>query len=161
DSARGALETACGPATTSFKNLIGSITLTGVGFFDLLHGQSGVAPNGIELHPVLSVVSISCALAPPPTPIPPSPTPAPVTTPTPPAASGVTINFVTSPVARGAAASASAITSPNAHCSITYITPGGNTSTAAGLTPKNADGAGSVSWSWNISVNTAPGTGSV
>lgn len=31
------------------------VTLTGVGFFDALHGQRGVAPNGIELHPVLSV----------------------------------------------------------------------------------------------------------
>ncbi len=29
--------------------------LIGVGFFDRLHGQMGVAPNGIELHPVLSV----------------------------------------------------------------------------------------------------------
>jgi hypothetical protein len=29
--------------------------ITGVGFFDFLHGQSGVAPNGIELHPVLKV----------------------------------------------------------------------------------------------------------
>ena len=31
------------------------ITVTGVGFFDKLHGQTGVAPNGIELHPVLSL----------------------------------------------------------------------------------------------------------
>ena len=31
------------------------IRITGVGFFDYLHGQRGVAPNGIELHPVLSV----------------------------------------------------------------------------------------------------------
>lgn len=31
------------------------IRLTGVGFFDRLHGQRGVAPNGIELHPILSV----------------------------------------------------------------------------------------------------------
>jgi hypothetical protein len=31
------------------------VTLTGVGFFDKLHGQTGVAPNGIELHPVLSI----------------------------------------------------------------------------------------------------------
>ena len=29
--------------------------ITGVGFFDFLHGQSGCAPNGIELHPALSV----------------------------------------------------------------------------------------------------------
>ena len=31
------------------------IRVTGVGFFDYLHGQRGVAPNGIELHPVLDV----------------------------------------------------------------------------------------------------------
>lgn len=28
-------------------------TISGVAFFDKLHGQTGVAPNGIELHPVL------------------------------------------------------------------------------------------------------------
>jgi hypothetical protein len=27
--------------------------ITGVAFFDLLHGQTGVAPNVIELHPIL------------------------------------------------------------------------------------------------------------
>ncbi|HSO98319.1 MAG TPA: RyR domain-containing protein [Solirubrobacteraceae bacterium] len=32
------------------------VTVTGVAFFDRLHGQEGVAPNGIELHPVLSFV---------------------------------------------------------------------------------------------------------
>lgn len=32
------------------------VTVTGVGFFDKIHGQIGVAPNGAELHPVLSVV---------------------------------------------------------------------------------------------------------
>ena len=31
------------------------ITVTGVGFFDALHGQEGVAPNGIELHPILVI----------------------------------------------------------------------------------------------------------
>ncbi len=30
------------------------VTVTGVAFFDHLHGQAGVAPNGIELHPLLS-----------------------------------------------------------------------------------------------------------
>lgn len=28
--------------------------VTGVGFFDFIHGQTGVAPNGIELHPILA-----------------------------------------------------------------------------------------------------------
>jgi hypothetical protein len=31
------------------------VTVTGVGFFDFKHGQTGVAPNGIELHPVLAI----------------------------------------------------------------------------------------------------------
>jgi hypothetical protein len=31
------------------------VHVTGVGFFDFIHGQAGVAPNGIELHPVLSI----------------------------------------------------------------------------------------------------------
>lgn len=31
------------------------VFVTGVGFFDAVHGQKGVAPNGIELHPVLDV----------------------------------------------------------------------------------------------------------
>jgi hypothetical protein len=31
------------------------VRITGVGFFDYLHGQRGAAPNGIELHPVLDV----------------------------------------------------------------------------------------------------------
>jgi hypothetical protein len=32
-----------------------TVTLFGVGFFDVIHGQRGVAPNGIELHPVLGI----------------------------------------------------------------------------------------------------------
>ena len=31
------------------------VRITGVGFFDYIHSQRGVAPNGIELHPVLAV----------------------------------------------------------------------------------------------------------
>jgi hypothetical protein len=32
-----------------------AVRLTGVGFFDRAHGQTGAAPNVIELHPVLKV----------------------------------------------------------------------------------------------------------
>jgi hypothetical protein len=31
------------------------VHVTGIGFFDFIHGQTGVAPNGVELHPVLSI----------------------------------------------------------------------------------------------------------
>src|SRR5205823_11394765 len=31
------------------------VQMRGVGFFDFIHGQTGVAPNGIELHPLLDI----------------------------------------------------------------------------------------------------------
>jgi hypothetical protein len=31
------------------------VTVVGVGFWDTIHGQHGVAPNGIELHPILAI----------------------------------------------------------------------------------------------------------
>jgi hypothetical protein len=37
----------------SWLYLGGRVTITGVGFWDEDHGQTGVAPNAIELHPVL------------------------------------------------------------------------------------------------------------
>jgi hypothetical protein len=61
DNARDDLAAACGglPGSTP-RTLTGTATLTGVGFFDPIHGQAGVAPNGIELHPVLSFTSANC-----------------------------------------------------------------------------------------------------
>ncbi|MBI3743288.1 MAG: hypothetical protein HY261_03255 [Chloroflexi bacterium] len=46
---------AVGQPTKSFHRMVRNITVTGVGFFDFQHGQTGVAPNAIELHPVLAV----------------------------------------------------------------------------------------------------------
>ena len=43
-------------ATSSFQTANIPVRLSGVGFFDFLHGQTGVAPNGIELHPLLNIV---------------------------------------------------------------------------------------------------------
>ena len=40
---------------TAFATANRAVTVTGVGFFDFLHGQTGVAPNAIELHPVLAI----------------------------------------------------------------------------------------------------------
>ena len=41
--------------TTSPQYPSVTITLRGVGFFDFQHSQNGVAPNAIELHPVLQL----------------------------------------------------------------------------------------------------------
>ena len=69
--------------TTSFQTTNVPVTVTGVGFFDFLHGQTGVAPNGIELHAVLDIQFNGSGT---PTPVPtrtPVPTPTPVSTGTP------------------------------------------------------------------------------
>lgn len=60
ERARDAFLGACGGVPRSFVGLGGRATLTGVGFFDKKHGQRGIAPNGVELHPVLSFRSTSC-----------------------------------------------------------------------------------------------------
>ena len=41
--------------SSSFQSANVPVTITGVGFFDLPHGQTGIAPNGIELHAILSI----------------------------------------------------------------------------------------------------------
>src|SRR5215469_14093609 len=43
-------------ATTSFQTANIPVQVTGVGMFDFPHGQTGAAPNQIELHPVLNIV---------------------------------------------------------------------------------------------------------
>jgi hypothetical protein len=59
--AREAFTAGCGaPQGGRFTRLQGAATITGVGFFDEVHGQAGVAPNGIELHPVLRVEGLQC-----------------------------------------------------------------------------------------------------
>jgi hypothetical protein len=46
-----------GEAKSSFTKIKGTvpIVITGVGFFDFAHGQTGLAFNCVELHPVLSI----------------------------------------------------------------------------------------------------------
>ena len=60
-SARAAFVTCLGSPPSSFtapgKTVV--VDITGVPMFDLLHGQTGVAPNGIEIHPVMSVAFVS------------------------------------------------------------------------------------------------------
>ena len=51
-------------ATTTFKTTSTPVTVRGVGFWDFLHGQTGVAPNGIEIHSVLDITFGAAALAP-------------------------------------------------------------------------------------------------
>jgi hypothetical protein len=53
---REEFEAEFGTVTAKYKKLKSPqrALVAGVGFFDFIHGQTGVAPNGFELHPVLS-----------------------------------------------------------------------------------------------------------
>jgi len=42
-------------STQHFQKVDVWVTVTGVRFFDRKHGKTGVAPNGIELHPVIDI----------------------------------------------------------------------------------------------------------
>jgi len=56
-----AKDTEYGPAYKSARDALrrvprrGLVEVTGVGFFDFIHTQRGIARNGFELHPVLSL----------------------------------------------------------------------------------------------------------
>lgn len=52
-------------ATTSMKTTSTPVTIKGIGFWDYIHGQTGVAPNGIEVHPVLDITFGTSALSTP------------------------------------------------------------------------------------------------
>ena len=43
-------------ATEDFQTVNVPVQITGVGFFDYIEGQEGVAPNAIELHPIIDIV---------------------------------------------------------------------------------------------------------
>jgi hypothetical protein len=51
-------------ATTSMKTTSTPVTIKGIGFWDYIHGQTGVAPNGIEIHPVLDITFGTAASTP-------------------------------------------------------------------------------------------------
>lgn len=43
------------PGGSSWTTIGRQVTITGVGFFDVPHGQRNVAPNAVEIHPVLTI----------------------------------------------------------------------------------------------------------
>jgi hypothetical protein len=41
--------------TSGFKSTNRRVVVRGIGFFDYFHGQTGMAPNDLELHPVVGI----------------------------------------------------------------------------------------------------------
>jgi len=133
----------------SFQRVTIKVHVTGVGFFDFKHGQSGVAPNAIELHPILSIRWGAVVVAPPPagtgTPVSTPATPAPAT------GSGgtlvVRVQVSPNPTAYGTATTVQASTTPGAQCGVKVVYASGTTSTSRALqTTQTAGANGTVAW---------------
>lgn len=75
--------------------------------------------------------------------------------------SDFTILVLTSPVPAGSNATVRIQTVADASCFLSYTTPSGTDSQAAGLGPTTADAKGVCSWTWNIGPKTKAGTGSL
>jgi hypothetical protein len=115
--------------------------VTGVAFFDFYHGQTGVAPNAIELHPILA---FRCLTA--------------TATPRGPGASTagkVRLVSLTSPVSAGSDATLTVAVPTGTSCSI-VVTYKSGPSSAAGLYPQRASG-GRISWTWMVGTRTTSG----
>jgi hypothetical protein len=131
------------------------VRVVGVGFFDYRHGQSGVANNGIELHPVLSMRWAGMAPSPP----------SPANTPTPTTRTGA--SFVVStyvspnPVPYESHATVYARTVAGAVCTASVVY-------ATGRAPRSFNGAaqtvgssGMVGWTWHMESRGTGGTATV
>jgi hypothetical protein len=123
--------------------------VTGVAFFDFEHGQTGVAPNAIELHPILAFRCLTgggTSGSPPASPTPPT---------------GVSHSgkvrqvSLTSPVSAGSDATLVVAVPSGTPCSI-VVTYKSGPSEAAGLYPQRAR-AGRITWTWTVGTRTTPG----
>ena len=149
--------------TPSFQRVSVTVHVSGVGFFDVDHGQSGVAPNAIELHPVLSIRWGNGATIPPAgagagagTPAPTIGTPVPTIETRTSGALTVRVGVSPNPTSYGIATTVQAMTVPGAPCRVRVVYASGTTSTSRALqTMQTADGRGSVTWTWRFGSRTA------
>jgi hypothetical protein len=130
------------------------ITVTGVGFFDFRHRQSGVAPNAIELHPLLSVKLGGTVVFPPPAK---KATPKPV-----PAGSfSVSASVSPNPVLYGQYATLTAHSLVGTSCSASVVYSTGRSPVSFNGSAQTVGASGSVSWSWHMESKGSSGIGTV
>jgi hypothetical protein len=127
------------------------ITMTGVGVFDFKHGQSGVAPNAIELHPLLSV-KLGGTISSPPA--------KPKATPKPAPAGSFTVSASVSPnpVSYGQYATLTAYSVVGASCSASVVYSTGRSPVSFNGSAQTVGAGGSVSWSWHMESKGSGGT---
>jgi hypothetical protein len=122
--------------------------ITGVVFFDNYHGQDGVAPNAIELHPVLGFRCLAGSAS-----AGGSRSAGGSTSAGGSGSAGVRLVHVMSPVSAGSDASLTVSVSPAQTCAITVYYKSGP-SQAAGLYPQRGVG---ITWTWRVGTRTTPG----
>ncbi len=142
-----------------FKYTHAHVRITGVGFFDFPHGQSGVATNAIELHPVLDVQFGGNPKPLPPVtkrPISPSPPPSPK-------GGNFTLSAYVSPASMpyNAYPTLYARTVPGAGCTASVVYSTGRQPRSFDGSTRMAGGNGLVSWPWHEETTGSGGTASV
>jgi hypothetical protein len=127
------------------------VQITGVGYFDFKHGQSGVAPNAIELHPVLSIKVGSAARVTAPPPQPPT------------SSGGLHVTAWVSPstMPYNAYPTLHAKTTPGATCSASVVYSTGRSPVSFSGSPEHVGSSGVVGWSWHEETSGSGGTGTV
>lgn len=141
--------------TDAWQRVHVAVVVTGVGFFDFLHGQSGVAPNGIELHPVLGIRYGGAPPAPPP--------PATKKTAPAPPVKGFFVRASVSPnpVSFGQYANLTAHSTPGARCSASVVYSTGRAPVSFNGFAQAVPARGSVSWIWHMESRGTGGTARV
>jgi len=130
-----------------------TVQVTGVGYFDFIHGQSGVAPNGIELHPVLAVRFGGSSGPAPPTPTPGKPKPS----------GNFSVSAYVSPnlVSYGAYPTLYAKSVPGASCTARVVYSTGRAPASFDGSAKTVGSGGVVGWTWHMESKGSGGTATV
>jgi hypothetical protein len=129
------------------------VVVTGVGYFDFKHGQSGVAPNAIELHPVLTIRYGTGAAPPAP------PRQRPTTKPA--AGLHMSVSISPNPVPYGAHPTLTVVATRGASCTADVLYSTGRRPVSFNGSAQTVGGGGSVSWSWHMESKGSSGTATV
>lgn len=142
--------------SSSWHRVDTKVQIAGVGFFDFKHGQSGVAPNAIELHPVLRFSTGTGNAFPPP---PPASKPRPTVQPS--GSLAVRALVSPNPVSYGSHPTLYAYSLPGAVCTASVLYSTGRAPVSFSGSAQTIGGSGKVGWSWHMESKGSGGIGTV
>jgi hypothetical protein len=142
--------------SSSWHRVDTKVQIAGVGFFDFKHGQSGVAPNAIELHPVLRFSTGSGSAFPP---APPANKPQPTLRPL--GSFSVRATVSPNPASYGSYPTLYAYSSQGAVCTASVLYSTGRAPVSFSGTSQTIGSSGKVGWSWHMESKGSGGTGTV